>query len=105
VHEERGRITDEMMEKLRKRYPDALDIESTPLMAGSQQLIELRLHKNYDRYDIPDKATIIALVTAHRGEEIMFECGYPDIINRPTTEEPPIEAEIRGVLKTLSFAD
>jgi len=105
VHEEREHITDAMMKKLRMRSPGAPDIDSTPVMAGSQQLIELRVHKVYDPYDIPDSTTIVALVTVYRGEEIMFECGHLDIINRPTTEEPPIEAEIRGILKTLSFAD
>jgi hypothetical protein len=105
VHDERERITDRMMASLRKRDPDAPQLESSPVILGSQQLIELRVHPTYDRYDIPDRHTVVALYTAYHGDEILFECGYPDIINRPNTTEPYIETEIRALMKTLRFGE
>lgn len=105
VHEERERITQDVTKQVRERRPEAPAVESKPVMAGTQQLLEVRVHRQYDAYDVPDGTTFILLFTAYRGEEIIFTCGYPDMINRPTTKEPPIETEIRGIMKTLSFAD
>ncbi len=104
VHEERARITDRFTAGLRQRDPGAPAMESKPVMAGRQQMLELRL-RNIDPYRTPGMTMILSLYTAYRGEEIMFECAYPDNVNRPDTEEPRIETEMRVLMKTLTFAD
>jgi hypothetical protein len=105
VHQAREHIVAKMMKSERARDPETPLIESSPVTVGSQQMIELRQDHKNSSVDAPNRMTMIAVYTVHRGEEILFQCGYSSYFRRIDGKEPFVESEVRAVIETLSFGN
>lgn len=101
IRANRDAIAAAIMKNARKRDSGARLVSAEPSYADNLEAIYIVRRLQLRSFDLEAEMTFETLFTVWQGEEIILECGYPDVLREEPIAHAFVEKEIRKILRRL----